>query len=68
MFQTEIQDLVSADVSQASSNLSHLHVELEDHKLFYAVKHLSFRDCFYIVTVRMHCDILGLSADMGNFF
>ena len=40
MFQTEIQDLVSADVSQAFSNLSYLHAELEDHTLLNAVKHL----------------------------
>lgn len=30
MFQTEIQDLVSEDVSQASSNLWFLFTELED--------------------------------------
>lgn len=33
MFQSEIQDLVSVDVSHASINLHYLHAELEDDKL-----------------------------------
>ncbi len=33
MFQSEIQDLVSADGPQTSSSLSYLHAECEEHKL-----------------------------------
>lgn len=39
MFQSEIQDLVSG-ASQAPSNNSYLHADIEDHKLSSAFKHL----------------------------
>lgn len=40
MFQSEIQDLVSADVTQASIHLSYLHAELQDQKSLNAFRHL----------------------------
>lgn len=76
MFQSEIQDLVSGDVSQASSSLSYLHAEVEDQKFSSAFKHMwiihkhwSLLEFILTPLLVIHCDILEfvLSTHQNSF-